>query len=102
MKTLRIFLVAAALMFATNAANAALKANEAEVTFKTSIDCGGCKAKIEKNIPFEKGVEDLSVSLADKTVYVKYNTKKTDVDKIKKAIEKLGYKAEVIVPEEKK
>jgi len=96
MKTLKSILIALSIVLCANAASAALKPNEAEVTFKTSIDCHNCKAKLEKNIPFEKGVEDMAVNLADKTVYVKYNSKKTSVEKLKKAIEKLGYTAEVI------
>ncbi len=94
MKTLKSLLIALSIIFCASVAKAELKPNEAEVTFKTSIDCQGCKAKLEKSIPFAKGVEDMKVNLADKTVYVRYNAKKTTVEKLQKAIEKLGYKAE--------
>lgn len=99
MKTFKILIAAFAIMVGTSISSLTakeLKNNEAEVTFKTSIDCGRCKAKIEKSIPFEKGVEDLDVNIEDKTVYIKYRTDKTDAKKLKKAIEKLGYKAEQI------
>lgn len=66
------------------------------VVFHSDIDCNNCKMKIEKNIPFEKGVKDLSVSLKDKTVTVTYRTDKTTPEKLRQAIEKLGYKSEVI------
>ncbi len=101
MKTLKSILIALSIMFCAGVAKAELKANEAEVTFKVSVDCQGCKNKLEKNIPFEKGVEDINVNLADKTVYVKYNTKKTTVEKLQKAIEKLGYTAVPMAAEAK-
>ena len=40
----------------------------AEVTFNVNMHCENCKAKIEKNISWEKGVKDLSVNLENKTV----------------------------------
>lgn len=61
-----------------------------------SMDCESCKAKIEKNIPFEKGVSDLSVDLTTKTVTITYKTGKTTQEKLEKAIRKLGYKTEII------
>lgn len=67
------------------------KSNKEEVVFDVSLHCDNCKKKVEKNIPFEKGVTNLKVNLDDKTVLVQYNPKKTDKDKLQKAIEKLGY-----------
>ncbi|MDR0419583.1 MAG: heavy-metal-associated domain-containing protein [Prevotellaceae bacterium] len=99
MKIFKILTAAFAIMVGASINSFAakeLKKNEAEVTFKTSINCEQCKAKIEKNIPFEKGVEDLDVNIEDKTVYIKYRADKTDINKLKKAIEKLGYTAEQI------
>jgi copper chaperone CopZ len=61
-----------------------------------SMDCEGCKAKIEKNIPFEKGVSDLAVDLPTKTVTITYKPEKTNQEKLEKAIQKLGYKTEII------
>lgn len=62
-----------------------------EVTFSVSMHCGNCVKKITENISFEKGVKDLEVSLADRTVRVKYDASKTDSATLAKAIEKLGY-----------
>jgi copper chaperone CopZ len=67
--------------------------NEECVVFDVNMSCNNCKTKIEKNIPFEKGVKDLIVSLDDKTVTIKYRNDKTSEDNLKKAIEKLGYTA---------
>ena len=64
------------------------------VTFKVSMHCKNCVSKITDNISFQKGVEDLKVSLDQKTVTITYNPAKTDEAKLQKAIEKLGYSAE--------
>ena len=73
------------------------KAKKVEVfTCWTSIDCEGCKAKIEKNIAYEKGVKDLEVDLKSKLVTIKYRADKTTPEKLEKAIKELGYKTEII------
>ena len=64
------------------------------VTFKVSMHCKNCVTKITDNISFVKGVEDLKVSLDQKTVTITYNPAKTDEATLQKAIEKLGYSAE--------
>lgn len=69
-----------------------------EVTFVVSIDCAGCVKKVEENLPFEKGVKDIKVTLEDRTVWIKYSPKRTTKEKLAAAIEKLGYQ----VIEEKK
>lgn len=61
--------------------------------FNVSMDCESCKAKIEKNIAFEKGVKDMQVDLAAKTVSVTYDSRKSSDDKLVTAFKKLGYVA---------
>ena len=62
MKTVRlIFMMAVMLMFALNVN--AEKKNEKTVVFNANLHCASCKAKIEKNIPFEKGVKDLKIDM---------------------------------------
>jgi copper chaperone CopZ len=72
-----------------------------EITFSVNMHCDHCKKKIESNIPFEKGVTDLKVNLDNKQVYIKYDAKKTDREKLQKAFEKLGYTATEVTPEAK-
>lgn len=62
-----------------------------EVTFNVHIHCENCVQKIQENIAFEKGVKDMKVSLEDQTVMLKYDTSKTSEEKLKAAIEELGY-----------
>ena len=73
--------------------------NTAEVTYVTTIDCKNCVKKVEAQLPFVAGVKDMKVKLDDRTVWVKYDTTKTDPEKIAKAINKMGYEAEVVAPE---
>jgi len=69
---------------------------EEQVIFLVSMDCHNCEQKIKKNIPFEKGVKDLTTNLDKKLVTIKYHPDKTDKDKLKKSIEKLGYTCEEV------
>jgi len=78
------------------------KDNQKTMKAWVSMDCENCKAKIEKNIAFEKGVKSLEVDLKTKTVTIDYRTDKTNPQKLEKAIEKLGYTAEIIEEEKEK
>lgn len=62
-----------------------------EVTLAVHLHCENCVKKVEENIAFERGVKDLKVSLEDQTVYIKFDSAKTSVETLKKAIEVLGY-----------
>lgn len=88
-------LMAAVLLMGTFAlnANADNKKKIEEVTFVTTIDCKNCAKKIEANLPHEQGIKDMKVTVADKTVWIKYDASKTDKAKLAAAIKKLGYEA---------
>lgn len=85
-------------IFVLTLGTVAAQKNQTDTTvcFKVSMDCMACKLKIEKNIAFEKGVKMLDISLADKTVKVKYNKNKNTAEKLKMAIEKLKYNVEIV------
>lgn len=63
----------------------------ATVVFATNLHCDNCKKKIEGNIAYERGVKDLQVDVASKTVSVTYRTDKTSSEALRQAISKLGY-----------
>jgi periplasmic mercuric ion binding protein len=69
------------------------KKNE-EVKIQTSAVCGQCKERIEHDLAFEKGVTSVSLDNETKIVTVGYSPKKTDPDKIRVAISKIGYDAD--------
>ncbi|MDR2040672.1 MAG: cation transporter [Bacteroidales bacterium] len=73
-----------------------------EVTFAVNMNCHNCQAKIEKNLPWEKGVKDIKVDLKKKTVKVDYDPSKTTEDKLKESIEKLSFTVEKIDTKEEK
>ena len=106
MKTIRVILAVVVFFSAANVVLAQdravkLKKNEALVVFSVNIDCHSCEQKIKKNIPFDvKGVTDLKTNLDKQLVTIKYQTNKTDKDKLKKAIEKLGFTCEEAVNSE--
>ena len=72
-----------------------------KVEIKSSVVCGMCETKIKKELAFEKGVKSVEVDLKKKIITVAYNTKKTDKEKIKKAITKIGYDADELLADEK-
>lgn len=71
-----------------------------EVKIKTSAICGMCKARIERNLAFEKGVKASDLDVKTKIVTIKYNPDKTDVAKLKANISKTGYDAEEVPADE--
>lgn len=71
------------------------------VEIKSSVMCGMCEAKIKKELAFEKGVKSVDVNLKTKVITVEYNINKTDKEKIKKAITKIGYDADELLADEK-
>jgi len=84
-------------VFMSVEASAKKKVKTAEVTFITTVDCKNCVKKVEANLPFNPGIKDMKVSLEDRTIWLKYDPAKTDVEKLKAAINKLGYEAEPVV-----
>ncbi len=103
MKQIIISLMAVIVCICASAPSFAQKDKSKElstVVFATSLHCENCKKKIENNIAYEKGVKDLKVDVAEKTVTVTYRKDKTDSEKLRKALEKLGYT--VLIKEETK
>ena len=89
------FLLVAMTMFMAVAANAT---DVKTVVLQTNMSCQNCANKIQENVRFEKGVKDIKTNVSDKTVTITYDADKTDVQKLIKGIEKVGYKAEVATP----
>ncbi len=106
MKTFRALLLCAALFIGVGASAQEKKAEEKKaktgtVTFDVGMNCHSCQLKIEKNIPWEKGVKDMKVDLEKKQVTIKYDPNKTDEKTLEKAIEKLDFTCEKAEVEQK-
>lgn len=66
------------------------------VVFTTTpqMHCQSCEAKIKGNLRFEKGVKEIKTDVEAQKVYITFDPKKTTEEKLQKAFEKFGYKAE--------
>jgi copper chaperone CopZ len=57
------------------------------------MHCDGCADKVKNGLAAKDGIVEVTVSVADKRVTVKYDAEKLDVGKVAKLISELGYKA---------
>lgn len=71
------------------------------IQIHTSAVCGMCKVTIETALAYEKGVISSDLDVESKVVTVVYKPKKTNPDKIKKAISMVGYSADEMDAEPK-
>ncbi|MGV3461460.1 MAG: heavy-metal-associated domain-containing protein [Flavobacterium sp.] len=99
MKPILKFIIPALLFFITLTASAQEKKTIQTAVIKTSIYCDHCKACETCGPRFnqllkQKGVQMVTLDEKAMTLKVTYNSKKTDLVTIKKAISKLGYDAD--------
>lgn len=87
-----LLIILAAVLLAAPAASAAKK-KTVTVTYEVSMHCKKCVEKLNDNLAFLKGVENLKISLEEKTVTITYNPAKTDEATLVQAIKKCGYTA---------
>ncbi len=71
------------------------------VRIQTSAICEQCKDRIENDLAFEKGIKSSKLDLKTKVVTVVYHTKKTDPQKIREAVTRIGYDADTLKADEK-
>lgn len=64
--------------------------------FVVEMNCESCAKKIKDALAFEKGIKDLKFDIANNLVSVTYESEKCNPDKIAKALDKIGYKAELV------
>ncbi|HRH62097.1 MAG TPA: heavy-metal-associated domain-containing protein [Bacteroidia bacterium] len=90
------------LMFFSASAFAQKKDNIKTVVIKTMIYCDHCKQcetcgdKFNKDLYNEDGIKRVDIDSKAMTITVIYDSKKTDIDKIRLFISKLGYDADDI------
>ena len=94
----KIVLMCLVALFGIGIANAQEPKNAVKksvtVEFVTDIDCAGCAKKVTNTNPYEKGVKDVQVDVATKTVTVTYDPAKTNNETLVKAFSKIKIKAE--------
>jgi mercuric ion binding protein len=99
-----IILCVASLGFAAYAQtkdNAPKKEGIELLKIKTSAVCDMCKETIEKAMAYEKGVKESNLDVDSKVLTVRYDPRKTNPDKIRKAVTAAGYDADAL-PAEKR
>lgn len=72
-----------------------------EIKIKTSAQCEMCKDRIEKAMAYEKGVVSSDLNLEDKVLTVTFKSGKTTPEKIRKAVNAVGYDADETLAEPK-
>ena len=87
-----ILLLAVSALLASNFVQAQKKTEEIKII--TSAQCEMCKTRIETAMAYEKGVVKSDLNLEDKVLTVTYKQGKTTPEKIRKAINALGYDAD--------
>ncbi|WP_210520855.1 heavy-metal-associated domain-containing protein [Hymenobacter terricola] len=66
----------------------------ATAQFKTSAVCDMCKARIEKSLAYEKGVQSAVLDVPTKVLTVTYKADKTTPAALRTAVQKSGYDAD--------
>ena len=66
--------------------------NKKESYLVEGMTCSGCERSIEKIVSNLEGVQSAKADLQTSTVSVEYNPEKVNIDQIKSAINKIGYK----------
>ncbi|MFA5084260.1 MAG: heavy metal translocating P-type ATPase, partial [Candidatus Paceibacterota bacterium] len=66
----------------------------------SGMHCASCAVNIESVFKKEKGIKSASVNFVSEKIYLEFDESKTNIDEIKKIIEKFGYKAAEDKPEE--
>ena len=92
----KIIALFAMLAMVAGVATAAPKAEKkiSTVVFTTDIDCGHCAQKVYNTIPYEKGIKDVVVNVQKKTVLVKFDAAKNNIESLTKAFESIKVKVE--------
>jgi len=106
MKSIKFLLIAFTVFLFSNTIFAQQQKTIQTATIKTAIYCDHCKNcescgdKFNRTLLKEKGVQMVVLDEKAMTIKVTYNSKKTDLQKIKQAISKLGYDADDLKAEE--
>lgn len=100
MKFFKQIFVVVVIILCSNSVSAQKQKTIEKALIKTNIYCNHCAKcetcgeRFQKVLLREKGIQMVTVDDKEMTIEVVYNTKKTDLTKVKTAITKLGYDAD--------
>jgi len=66
--------------------------NKKESYLVEGMTCSGCERAIQRIVSSLEGVESAKADLNSSTVSVEYNPEKVNIEQIKTAVNKIGYK----------
>ena len=89
-----LFSAAAALAQTAPAAKAKAKPGTEQVQIKTSAVCDMCKARLEKALAYEKGVQSATLDVPSQVLTVSYRADKTTPEALRAAVSATGYDAD--------
>ncbi len=104
MKTFRYFLTALTIAFFAlpfDGISQDRKSRFETIEIQTSAVCGMCKDRIEKEMAFERGVRKVELDSETKIVSIEYHNGRTNPEKLRKAISKIGYDADDVEADQK-
>jgi|SRR6476469_8858707 len=92
---MKSFIASLLLFFSVSVAvQAQSKPGTEQVKLKTSAVCDMCKARLEKSLAFEKGVQSATLDVPSQVLTVNYRPDKTNVAALRTAVQKTGYDAD--------
>ncbi|OON67283.1 heavy-metal-associated domain-containing protein [Hymenobacter sp. CRA2] len=101
MKSFRSLCFGLLAVFFASAANAQtapaktkLKPGTEQVQIKTSAVCDMCKARLEKSLAYEKGVQSATLDVPTQVMTVVFRADKTTPDALRAAVSATGYDAD--------
>lgn len=71
----------------------------ASLDIHSNAVCDMCETTIETEMLYVKGVQAVKVNLDSNTIHVDYKPNKTNPDKLRQAVAKLGYMADDLMPD---
>jgi mercuric ion binding protein len=80
-------------------AQEAAQSNFASVDIHSNAVCDMCQTTIQTEMLYVKGVQAVKVDLDSNIIHVEYKASKTDPDKLRQAVAKLGYMADNLMPD---
>ncbi|MBR6334010.1 MAG: heavy-metal-associated domain-containing protein [Bacteroidales bacterium] len=66
------------------------------ITIQTNGVCKQCADRFMANVPYFKGVTDCQYDMQTSKLFISYQWRKTNPDKLRKQISKLGYNADEV------
>jgi copper chaperone CopZ len=100
MNLFRSLLLVLSVLFASSAARAQTapaakaKPGTAQLQIKTSAVCDMCKARLEKALMYEKGVQSAQLDVPSQVLTVSYRADKTSPEALRGAVQATGYDAD--------